>query len=373
MEPKKSVLDGKKFSKYFLLTAFALSLLLLLSLVRFFVLPIMLAIIIAILIYPLFKLLLMLTKNRRALASILCCILILTLILLPLMFVSQILIAQSIGLYRNIGPQLNNLIQQDNAGIVGRIMNSPVGAWLVAHDITMDWQTVFEKTMDFSEASIASFVNRTFKMTVEAVFGLFITLFSLFYFLRDGETILLKIKDVIPLTEEYKDRIIFRFYSMSNATVKGILLIALLQGSLATLTLWIFGIKGWLLWGLVLLILSVIPFIGTGAVLVPAGIIKIVNGDVWQGVLIIIISVFFISVIDNILRPRIVGRHAGMHDLLVFFSMIGGIVSFGPAGLLIGPLIAAIFLSILEIYKIEFQHQIKLPGQEENSLPHPEP
>jgi predicted PurR-regulated permease PerM len=147
---------------------------------------------------------------------------------------------------------------------------------------------------------------------------------------------------------------------MTNAVVKGILFIAFLQTALATLTLWLFGIKAWLLWGMVMLILSVIPFAGTGIVLIPSGIIKIMAGDVWQGIAIICISVGFISMIDNVLRPRIIGQRAGMHDLLVFFSIIGGIFTFGPAGFIIGPLFAAVFLTILEIYKIEFQSEIEV-------------
>jgi predicted PurR-regulated permease PerM len=107
-----------------------------------------------------------------------------------------------------------------------------------------------------------------------------------------------------------------------------------------------------------MLVLSVIPFVGTGTVLLPAGIIKIATGDVWQGVLIILISVFVVSLIDNLLRPRIIGGKAGMHDLLAFFSTIGGILTFGAAGLVVGPLIAAVFLTMVEIYRIEFHSSI---------------
>ncbi|OGS22172.1 MAG: hypothetical protein A3J83_03710, partial [Elusimicrobia bacterium RIFOXYA2_FULL_40_6] len=316
MEPKKSVLDGKKFSKYFLLAVFVLSMFIFLSMIRFFVMQILISIIIATLIYPLFKFFLKITKNRRALASLLCCAVILISLLIPLVFISQILVVQSIELYHTAGPQINEIIQKGNEGIIGEIMTTPLGGWLSSHNIELDWQSLLEKVLSFSGTTLATFINTTSRFTVEAVFSFFIIMFSLFYFLRDGENILLKIKDVIPMTEEYKDRIIFRFYTMSNAMVKGILLIAFIQSSLATFTLWIFGIKAWLLWGLVMMILAVIPFVGTGVVLVPAGIIKIISGDILQGIAMIIISMFFISVIDNFLRPRIVGQHAGMHDLL---------------------------------------------------------
>jgi predicted PurR-regulated permease PerM len=110
-----------------------------------------------------------------------------------------------------------------------------------------------------------------------------------------------------------------------------------------------------------MLVLAVIPFAGTGVVLIPTGLIKILSGEVWQGITIICISVFFISLIDNFLRPRLVGRDTGLHDLMVFFSTLGGISVFGPAGFIIGPLIAAIFLTILDMYRIEFQEHIAYP------------
>ncbi|OGS27775.1 MAG: hypothetical protein A2297_09900 [Elusimicrobia bacterium RIFOXYB2_FULL_48_7] len=360
MEPQKSVLDGKKFSKYFLLAAFILSLVFFLSMIKVFFLPIIFAVIIAMLVYPLYRFILKFIK-KRGLASLVCCLLLLIMFFLPLFFISRALISQSMGLYYSAEPQVNNLMQKDNFEIIEKFMQTPVGAWLIEHNITIDWRAILGKTLGFLESTTASFVNNTFKTTVNVVFNIFIAVFSLFYFLKDGETLILQIKDIIPLTEEYKDRIISRFYTMSNATVKGILFIAFIQSSLATLVLWIFGIKAWLLWGLIMLVLAVIPFAGTGIVLVPTGIIKIVNGDILQGLIIILISVFFISFIDNVLRPRIVGKHAGMHDLLVFFSMIGGIFTFGPTGFIIGPLIASVFLSILEIYKIEFRKQINPP------------
>ncbi|MFH0948293.1 MAG: AI-2E family transporter [Elusimicrobiota bacterium] len=359
MERKTGILNEKKFSKYFLLVTFILFLIVFLYMIRVFILPIILAVVIATLVYPLFKIILKLTKNRRTLASLLSCLIILMVILLPLIFIFNLVIVQSVEFYRTSGHEIEGIIQKGSTGIIGEITNSFIGKHLSAYNITIDWKSIIEKILNFFNSAIIKYINMSSVATAGVIFDLFIIMFSLFYFLRDGERMLTKIKDIIPLSDEYKDRIISRFYSMTNITVKGILFIAFLQSVLATLTLWVFGVKAWLLWGIVILIFSAIPFVGTGAVLIPAGIIKIISGDIGQGIAIMIISVFFISLIDNVLRPRIIGQSAGMHDLLVFFSIIGGIVSFGPAGLIIGPLIAAIFLTILEIYKIEFRSQIE--------------
>ena len=359
MQTRSTMFDSKKFSKYFLIISFVVSLITILWLVRSFILQVVLAVIVAILVFPLFRLLLKITGNRRSLSSMLCCGVVLFAVFLPLVFTAQLLIEQGMGLYRSAGAELKELISQGNAGLVGKIDNSWLGQWLSSNGILMDWESLSTKAINYLGTTLAYGVNTLSRTTITVFFDLFIILFSLFYFLRDGEQIMLRIKDIIPISDEYKERLVSRFYIMTNAIVKGIVFIALLQSFLATLTLWAFGIQGWMIWGVVMLVFSVVPFVGTGVVLVPAGIIKIMNGHFAEGVAIIIISVFFISMIDNVLRPKIVGQHAGMHNLLVFFSMIGGILSFGPAGLVVGPLIAAIFLTILEIYRIEFQSQIE--------------
>ena len=120
---------------------------------------------------------------------------------------------------------------------------------------------------------------------------------------------------------------------MARATVKGTLLIALVQGTLSGLTLWIFGVGSPFLWGVVATLLSIIPLVGAWLVLYPAAFIQIATGHVWQGVGILLVTVVVIVNVDNLLRPRLVGQEAGMHDLMVFFSTLGGIGMFGADGL----------------------------------------
>jgi len=151
-----------------------------------------------------------------------------------------------------------------------------------------------------------------------------------------------------------------RFVSVSRATVKGTLVIGLVQGTLGGLTLWIFGVSSPILWGLVMVILSIIPLVGGWLVLYPAAVIQLILGNTWEGVGIIIVTAVVISNVDTLLRPRLVGRDAGMHDLLIFFSTIGGISLFGIMGFIIGPVIAVFFLTILDIYSIEFKPMLDI-------------
>jgi len=291
-------------------------------------------------------------------SAIICCVLILLGILLPLILISDLVVVQSLNLYRTAGPQIDELVQKGSSGALGKIMNSYAGQYLTNYGITIEIKPMLLKGLKYFGSVMPGLMHSFSRTTAGIAFDLFIIVFSLFYFLKDGEYILQKARDIIPISKDNKDKIISRFKSMSNATLKGILFVAFIQSFLATMILWIFGVQAWLLWGIVMLVLSTIPFVGTSAVLIPAGIIKIVTGDIFQGIAIIILSIFFISLIDNVLRPRIIGRRVGMHNLLVFFSIIGGIFSFGPAGLIIGPLIITVFQSVLEIYKVEFESQV---------------
>jgi len=358
------ILDEKKFGKYFLLAAFVLSLVLFVNVIKIFVIEIILAAVFATLFYPVYKKLLKLFWNKRGISAFISCLLILVGLLIPIFIISNIVVTQAIGLYHTAGPRVREIAQRGDSGVLAKINSTPAGVWLSSFDV--DWQSLIQDGTKALGIYLAKFINKTSRATLVVVVDLFIILFSIFYFLRDGELMLHKIRSVVPLSEEHKDRIVERFASISRAAVQGTIFIALIQSFLGTMILWIFGAEAWLLWGVVMFIFSLIPFVGSGAVLIPFGVLRIVTGSIWQGIAVIFLSVCVVSTIDNFLRPRIVGAHAGMHDLLVFFSTLGGIYLFGPAGFIMGPLVAAIFLTILDIYYIEFQEHIEYPRS--NSL-----
>ena len=182
-----------------------------------------------------------------------------------------------------------------------------------------------------------------------------VTLFIMFYLFMDGERIAKKFRMLLPMRAAYQDMIIARFLLVSRATVKGTLVIAFIQGALGAIILLIFGVKSWILWGIVMIALGLIPMMGTWLVLLPVGVIQMATGHVWQGVVILALNFGVVSTIENILRPRLVGQSARMHDLLIFFSTIGGLAVFGPIGAITGPVIMAFFVSITEIYTMELR------------------
>ena len=341
--------DDRRFAKYFLLIAFMLSLAAFLGVIRIFIIEIILAAVFATIIFPVFELLLKLFGNRRGVAAFFSCLIVLIVVFIPVFIIFKIVLSQAVDLFQTAEPRLRELAQRGETGIIGQIKSTQVGRWL---DIgRIDLNAIVHDAVKNLANTVASVIKTTSRATLRGIIDLFIILFSIFYLLRDGQKIIGKIRSVVPLSSEHKDLIVNKFAAISSATVKGTLLVALIQSFLGTMILLIFGIDAWMLWGIVMFVFALIPFVGPGAVLIPTGVVQIILGDTFHGIAIILLSVFVVSLIDNFLRPRIVG----MHDLIVFFSTLGGIVMFGPAGFIIGPLIAAIFLTILNIYLVEFQ------------------
>ena len=165
--------------------------------------------------------------------------------------------------------------------------------------------------------------------------------------------------DISPLKNKQEQLIISKFVSISRATLKGTLVIAIIQGVLMSLVFFIAGVKSVTLWGLVTVLVSLIPMIGPVLVWAPVGIIMLLLGHVWQGITILVFGGFVISLIDNFLRPKLIGNDTSLHPLLVFLSTLGGIALFGIAGFLLGPVIVVLFITLLHIYQIEFKGDLK--------------
>jgi predicted PurR-regulated permease PerM len=140
--------------------------------------------------------------------------------------------------------------------------------------------------------------------------------------------------------------------------LKGTIIIGVIQGSLGGIMFWIAGVPSFVIWGVIMVILSIIPAIGSGLVWAPAGIILLFTGNIWEGIFVLLFGGIFISLVDNILRPKLVGNDTEMHPLLVFFATLGGLISFGIIGFIIGPVIMALFLALWEIYGKEFKRQL---------------
>jgi predicted PurR-regulated permease PerM len=180
--------------------------------------------------------------------------------------------------------------------------------------------------------------------------GFFFSLLSLYYLFKDGGHLFGRLKEIVPLPSKERDLLIQRFKDMIYATIYGGLLIATIQGLLGGLSFWILGLPSAIFWGTAMAFLSFIPIGGTALIWAPAAIILLIGGSIWKGLILLGVGIFVISMVDNLLRPFFISSRTNIHPLLLFFAVLGGVQAFGLIGLVAGPLIATLFLTMTEIY-----------------------
>ena len=210
-------------------------------------------------------------------------------------------------------------------------------------------------------------VNSLSSITFSTIYSIFLFLvffYTMFFFLKDGPYILRRILDHIPLQDGIKGRLLERFTSVTRAAIKGTLVIGVIQGSLAGMAFWVVGIDGAVFWGTVMTMLSIIPAVGSALVWFPAAVILAFSGEFVKSIGLLAFCGLLVGSVDNILRPVLVGRDVRLHELLIFFSTLGGIGMFGILGFIIGPIIAALFITSWDIYAEISCIQLKGPDAE---------
>lgn len=293
--------------------------------------------------------------KKDYLGSFATCSLILLIIIIPLILISGLILTEATQLYEVI--QKNHFAEMFAPsemvvpGTSIRIETSQL------HQIIgTDW---IVGGMKNAGTILAVIVKSAYQGTSQLFFMTFVMFFSLYYLFKDGDWILRKIMDLSPLKNKQEKNLIKKFIEISRATLKGTLVIAVIQGTLTGLLFALLGMPSSALLGVVTVFFSLIPLLGPVFVWAPAGIIELLIGNIWSGIIIIVFGTLVISLVDNILRPKLVGDDSGLHPLLIFLSTFGGLAIFGIIGFLIGPIIVAMFIAILHIYKTEFKEDLK--------------
>ncbi len=317
-------------------------------------------------VYPLYQWL----KNKLpgshdTLASLLTLAVTLFAIFLPLLGLLGLVAEQAINVTKDLSPWLEQRL------------NSP------AEQVTLpDWLPFADKLEPYQNeitAKLAEFAGTTGKFlagilanltqgTVSFFFQLFIMLYAMFFFLIDGPVLLQTILSYAPLSQGDKDKMLAVGLSVSRATIKGTLIIGIIQGTLGSLGFAVVGIKGAVFWGAIMAVLSALPGIGTALVWGPAVIYLLMSGQILAGVGLLAWSAIVVGSIDNFLRPFLVGRDTQMPDLLILLSTLGGLGLFGASGLILGPILAALFLTVLAIYSRVFADWLNME-QSSDDLP----
>ncbi len=224
--------------------------------------------------------------------------------------------------------------------------------------VDLDWLKDPEAVKERTKALLAPLASKSAAIATAAVTGIAGTaiqicfaLFTLFYFLRDTREINASVLDMLPLEREQSAQVFKRCREIIQASVQGVIFIAGIQGMLGAIGFWFLGVPSAVLWGVVMFILSMIPALGAFLVWVPASIFLFATGNPWKAVILIVWGGVVIGSVDNFLRPKLVGKKTGMHDLVIFFSVLGGLQVFGILGLFVGPVVVAVALSIVEVFK----------------------
>ncbi|HYJ07044.1 MAG TPA: AI-2E family transporter [Chthoniobacterales bacterium] len=191
--------------------------------------------------------------------------------------------------------------------------------------------------------------------TAGFLLDLFVMLYAMFFFFRDGPKIIEKIFYYMPLTSKDEGLLLERLSSVTRATIKGTLVIGIIQGTLAGLGFWVAGIDGAAFWGTIMTVLSVVPGIGAALIWVPAVIYLFITGQTLAATLLLLWCATVVGTIDNILRPALVGKDAKMPDLLILIGTLGGLFLFGPIGFIVGPIVCGLFLTVWDIYGTTFK------------------
>jgi predicted PurR-regulated permease PerM len=198
----------------------------------------------------------------------------------------------------------------------------------------------------FAAAQALSIGQNTFQFVV----GFGVMLYLVFFLLRDGGEIGRRIRRALPLDAAHKQHLIAKFTTVVRATVKGNIAVAAVQGLLGGVIFWVLGIQGSLLWGVLMAFLSLLPAIGAALIWAPAAAYFLIAGDIWRGVILVVFCVVVIGLVDNVLRPILVGKDTRMPDWVVLISTLGGLSLFGINGFVIGPLVAALFMASWDLF-----------------------
>lgn len=200
--------------------------------------------------------------------------------------------------------------------------------------------------------------------TVQFFVSLALMLYIAFFTLRDGPRLVALLVRALPLGDEREELLFTKFAEVTRATVKGNLVVALVQGGLGGLIFWILGIDAALMWGVVMVLLSLIPVVGAGLIWAPVAVYLFATGDWVEGTVLVVFGVGVIGLADNVLRPLLVGRDTKLPDYVVLLSTLGGFVLFGMNGFVIGPLVAALFVAFWEIFIRDFNPSTAQAGAE---------
>lgn len=308
------------------------------------------AIVLAIIFAPLYRRLLNSLRQKRTLAALATVAIIVLIVLLPLALIVASLVKEASGVYTRISSGELNF-----GRYFGQLLDAlPAWATHLLDRLGLTNLGSVQGRLSTGLATGSQFIVKQAvnvgQNTFDFLVSLFLMLYLLFFLLRDGDRLSQHLKDAIPLRTEQRRALFNKATAVIRATVKGSIVVAFVQGALGGVIFWILGIHAPLLWAAVMAILSLLPAVGAALVWLPVALYLLITGAVWRGMVLIAYGILVISLVDNFLRPILVGKDTKLPDYVVLFSTLGGIAVFGVNGFVVGPVIAALFIAAWDIF-----------------------
>jgi len=354
-------MKDRTFARLFLLLPSAIILFLVWKIFQPFLVPVALAVVLSTLFYPLYRKIRRSLGGRRNLAASCTCILIILAGVIPCLLLLVLLAQEVTQTYETVQGKIA-------AGDYRRLFEQEFNPYL---QMALDRIGKYVSLKDFNLVSgITSLLRQASLFLIQhstAIVGGFmeiladimLMLFTMFFLFRDGTLILKNIDALIPLSRRHEILVARKFREVTNATVVGSFLTAVAQGLAGGLVFYLLGITNLVFWSVAFALFSLVPVIGTSIIWVPWAAYFLLSGSYFKGIALVVAAVLFIGMIDNVLRPLLIEGKAKMHTLLVFFSIMGGISYAGIVGMIFGPILVSLFLTLLELYKLEFREDLQ--------------
>ena len=304
------------------------------------------AAVLVIVFYPVHTRLLKRLKNP-SLAALLSCILVILIILVPVVLVTVAVLNEFSGAMQNLQATIAYLLDPNSP------YTGPVLRWISQY-VDIEEMRSGHYLLERLKGVSGQLAGRTMGViggVVGAIVQMFFVIFTMYYLFRDGDRIFAAVRDALPLDDEQATAIMARTRDVIGASLYGVLAIAIVQGVLGGLAFWVLRVPSAIVWGVVMTFLSLIPMLGAFLVWLPAAVYLALTGHPIKALLMVLWGTLVIGMADNFLRPKLVGERTKLHELLIFFAVLGGLQVFGVLGIVLGPVVVAITLALVEVFR----------------------
>lgn len=304
------------------------------------------ATVLVIIFYPAHKRLAQRIKSP-SLAALVSCVLVILIILVPIALLTLAVFKELANAVQSMQAAFNYILDP-NSRVTGPILNF-LGRYM---DVSQLYSEEF--LVERLQGVSGQLAGRTLGFLgglAGVIVQMFFVIFTMYYFFKDGDNIFRNVRDSLPLEREQAESIMTRTREVIDASVYGVLTIAIIQGVLGGLAFWVLGLRSALIWGVAMTFLSMVPMLGAFLVWVPAAIYLALSGHYVKAILLALWGTLVIGMIDNFLRPKLVGGRTRLHELLIFFAVLGGLNVFGVLGVVLGPVVLAITLALIDVYR----------------------